>query len=85
MLVVADDILAWAGCIAGAAPRADYVGFIAAAGLTGLQIFEDVDYLEALEGAIPAPVRDKMTAAGIDMPSLRGVVRSITWEARRPA
>jgi SAM-dependent methyltransferase len=82
---VADDLLAWAGCIAGAAPRAAYLGFIAAAGLTGLRILDDVDYLATIDGAMPGPVRDRMAAAGITMGSLRGTVRSITWEARRPS
>ena len=82
---VADDILAWAGCIAGAAPRAHYLGWIAAAGLTGFAIHGDVDYLATIDGALPEPVRKRAEAAGITMASLRGIVRSITWEARRPA
>ncbi|HUD71029.1 MAG TPA: methyltransferase domain-containing protein [Dongiaceae bacterium] len=83
--VVADDLLAWAGCIAGAAPRAAYLAWIASAGLTGLAILEDFDYLEAIDGALPEPVRERMAAAGVPPGALRGVVRSITWEARRPA
>jgi SAM-dependent methyltransferase len=82
--LVADDILAWAGCIAGAAPRADYMAMIASAGLTAPRIHQDIDYLAKLEGAMPAPVIERMRAAGIPMESLRGLVRSITWEARRP-
>ncbi|HKQ98295.1 MAG TPA: methyltransferase domain-containing protein, partial [Candidatus Polarisedimenticolia bacterium] len=80
---IAQDVLAWVGCIAGAAPRADYFAAIAEAGLSDVRLHADFDYLAKVPGAIPETLQERMELAGLDPAALRGVVRSITWEARR--
>ena len=81
--VVARDLLAWAGCIAGAVPRQRYFAMIESAGLTRLRLLDDRDYLEHVQGALPDDLRDRMSAAGVPLDALRGIVRSVTYEARR--
>lgn len=82
--VVAQDLLAWAGCIAGAAPRAQYFGMLAAAGLGDVRLFTDFDYIAKLEGTLPEELVARMAAAGVKVADLAGIVRSVTYEARRP-
>jgi SAM-dependent methyltransferase len=82
--VVARDLLAWAGCIAGAAPRASYFAMLEDAGLRDVRIFSDVDYLAKLKGLLPGELLERMRAAGVTPADLAGKVRSITYEARKP-
>jgi arsenite methyltransferase len=82
--VVAQDLLAWAGCIAGAAPRQRYFAMLAAAGLTDLRLFSDFDYISKLQASLPEALVERMAAAGVKVEDLAGKVRSVTYEARRP-
>jgi arsenite methyltransferase len=82
--VVTQDLLAWAGCIAGAAPRNRYFAMLEAAGLGGLRILADFDYIAKLESVVPAELVEHMAAAGVRIEDLAGIVRSVTYEARRP-
>jgi SAM-dependent methyltransferase len=82
--VVAEDLLAWAGCIAGAAPRSSYFTMLTAAGLADVRVFADFDYIAKLEGTLPAELVDRMGAAGVRVADLAGKVRSVTYEARKP-
>jgi SAM-dependent methyltransferase len=82
--VVAQDVLAWAGCIAGAAPRGHYFATLQAAGLADVRILTDFDYIARLGSALPQELVERMAAAGVKVTDLAGIVRSVTYEARRP-
>jgi SAM-dependent methyltransferase len=82
--VVAQDLLAWAGCIAGAAPRSRYFAMLAAAGLGDVRLLADFDYIAKLQGSLPEELVQRMAAAGVKVEDLAGTVRSVTYEARRP-
>lgn len=77
------DMLAYVGCVAGAAQRADYLAKLAAAGLGQIDVLSDVDYLAKLAQAAPEEVRALGAQAGIDPASLAGIVRSLTYRARK--
>jgi SAM-dependent methyltransferase len=77
------DIYAYVGCISGAARREDYFGMIKDAGLGDIEILKDIDY-----GAVvidhARPEAERLAAkAGVDIESLRGSVRSVTFRARK--
>ncbi|HVT61855.1 MAG TPA: arsenite methyltransferase [Thermoanaerobaculia bacterium] len=77
------DLLAYVGCVAGAQQRAAYFGLVRAAGLAEPEILRDVDYLAALGDAIPAEAQALAERAGVRPQDLAGVVRSVTFRARR--
>ncbi len=79
------DVLAWAGCVAGAVDRKRYFGMLEAAGLGGLTIHRDIDYLATVIDTVPAELRAKISAAGLEDKDLAGIVRSITYGAVKPA
>ena len=82
---VADDLLAYVGCVAGALPRADYFAAVAAAGLTDVEVLTDSEALELLGGEIPAGVVELLERTGTDAAELRGKVRSVSYRACKPA
>jgi len=83
---LAESVLAWVGCVAGAMRREAYLGMIAQAGLSDVEVLRDVDYLDSVGfEALPGEVRESLARAGIGPDDLRGVVRSLTYRARRPA
>jgi SAM-dependent methyltransferase len=83
--VVARDLLAYVGCIAGALPRARYFAMIADAGLAGLTILKDIDYLASGGYVMPEELLARMKEEGLSPDDLEGKVRSITYRAIRPA
>jgi SAM-dependent methyltransferase len=83
--VVAQDTLAWVGCVAGAAPRADYFAMLAAAGLGGVAILKDFDYIAKIGASLPDELVAKMRLSGVQVKDLEGKVRSITYRAVKPA
>jgi ubiquinone/menaquinone biosynthesis C-methylase UbiE len=80
---VSNDVLAYVGCVAGAEKRASYFQKLADAGLTDLEIIKDVDFLEMTEKAAPAEVLAIMESAGISKDDVTGIVRSVTYRARK--
>ncbi len=80
---IASSLMAWVGCVAGAMQRPAYLDLVEASGLTGVEILRDVDYLAAVEGALPAEVEEILAGAGVRVEALSGVVRSITYRAVR--
>ena len=82
---VAQDMLAWVGCVAGAALREDYLAMIASAGLTAIQVLSDFDYIGKMGGSLPEELLARMQAAGVRVEDLAGKVRSITYRAVKPA
>jgi arsenite methyltransferase len=78
---VAKDVLAWVGCVAGAAKRDDYFGMVAAAGLSDTTLLKDEDSLEALAEVAPDEADALVERSGVPREELRGIVRSVTWRA----
>lgn len=82
---LAQDLLAWVGCVAGAELRESYFGHLAAAGLGEVEILRDVDYAAALVAAAPVEAASLLGRFGLTAADLAGAVRSITYRAHRPA
>ena len=82
---LAHDLLAWVGCVAGAAPRERYFAELAAAGLSEIEILRDTDYAATLAAAAPEEAAALLARAGVRVEEIAGTVRSITYRARKPA
>lgn len=80
---VRTSLLAYVGCVAGAMRREAYFEMLAAAGLGQLKIHRDVDYLKAAQYAVDPELQAILDQNGINVGSLTGLVRSVTYEARR--
>lgn len=81
---IANDVLAYVGCVAGAELRETYFGRLRDAGLAEIEILRDEDYLDALLAAAPAEIEELSKRTGVGIDEVRGAVRSITYRARRP-
>jgi SAM-dependent methyltransferase len=79
------DVLAYVGCVAGAETRERYFGQVAAAGLGEIEVLRDVDFLDSLLAAAPEEVEALSRRTGVAVEAVRGVVRSVTWRATKPA
>lgn len=79
------DVLAYVGCVAGAETRERYFGQVTAAGLGEIEVLRDVDFLDSLLAAAPEEVEELSRRTGVPVESVRGVVRSVTWRASKPA
>lgn len=82
---IATDLPAYVGCISGAIERTAYFALVEAAGLTGIRIHKDVDYLAAGGYTFTDELQARLDASGVRLVDLRGKVRSVTWGAGRPA
>lgn len=82
---LANDLLAWVGCVAGAELRSVYFAKLADAGLTELELLKDIDYAQALLDTAPDEARALLGRFGMKAEDVLGAVRSITYRARRPA
>lgn len=78
------DIYAYVGCVSGAALRTTYLGWLAAAGLTDVEILSDVDFLAGLREAVPEEADDLLRRSGAVWSDVAGRVRSLTFRARKP-
>jgi SAM-dependent methyltransferase len=74
------DVLAYVGCIAGAAQREVYFGQLQAAGLGEIEVLKDVDSLT--QWAQEARTLAERTGAKVE--DVAGKVRSVTYRARKP-
>ena len=81
--VVLYDVLAYTGCISGAEKREAYFATLEAAGLGDITIHKDVDYVSSTGYVVEDELQAKLAAAGISVSDLDGVVRSVTFGARR--
>ena len=81
---VARDVFAWCGCVAGASDRREYLAMIEAAGLTGVAILKDEDYLASLAKVAPEEADAMLAGWGVTREDLMGTVHSITWRAVKP-
>ena len=78
---VAKDVLAWVGCVAGAAMREDYFRMVTAAGLSEVTLLKDEDSLKALAEVAPEEAAALVERSGVPRENLLGIVRSVTWRA----
>jgi SAM-dependent methyltransferase len=78
-----DDLLAYVGCVSGALQRETYFGLLQAAGLGGIEVLKDVDYLAAVAGTLPEEAQALLDRAGVKPEELAGRVRSVTYRARK--
>ena len=80
---IRESVLAYVGCVAGAERRERYFEMLSQAGLGEVEILKDVDFLEMTEKASPAEVVSLMEQAGIARDEVAGIVRSVTYRARK--
>ena len=80
---IRESVLAYVGCVAGAERRERYFEMLSQAGLGEIEILKDVDFLEMTEQASPAEVVSLMEQAGIARDEVAGIVRSVTYRARK--
>ena len=75
------DLTAWVGCVSGAMMREDYLDAVRSAGLTDIEILNDVDFLAALGDTLPEELRVSADSTGVRQEDVIGKVRSITFRA----
>ncbi len=78
---VAKDVLAWAGCVSGAALRRDYFAMVEAAGLRGVSVLKEEDYAASLAEIASEEAQTLLQRWGVTPEALAGVVMSVTWRA----
>jgi SAM-dependent methyltransferase len=83
--VLAADVLAWAGCVAGAELRGRYFQELGAAGLGEVEILRDVDYAANLAEIAPREAELLLGRVGLQFSDIAGIVRSVTYRARKLA
>jgi SAM-dependent methyltransferase len=82
--VLSDDLLAYVGCVAGAMQRESYFDLLREAGLSEIEVLHDIDFLAKLGETLPPEVHELLAKTGQSIDDVRGVVRSITYRARKP-
>ena len=80
---IRESVLAYVGCVAGAERRERYFEMLGEAGLGEVEILKDVDFLEMTEKASPAEVVSVLEQTGIERDEVKGIVRSVTYRARK--
>jgi ubiquinone/menaquinone biosynthesis C-methylase UbiE len=80
---VRDSVMAYVGCVAGAAPRDAYFQMLKDAGLGEIEVLKDADFLEMTEKASPAEVISLLEKNGIARSEVAGIVRSVTYRATK--
>ncbi len=81
---LAQDVLAWTGCVSGAELSEVYFEKVRAAGLAEVEILREVDYAASLAKAAPEEAEALLGRLGLTIADIAGVVRSVTYRARRP-
>jgi SAM-dependent methyltransferase len=81
--VVTEDVMAYVGCVSGAIQREDYLAMLADAGLSEIEIVKDADFLTTVADSIPKEISPVMDELGLTPADLEGMVRSITYRARK--
>jgi SAM-dependent methyltransferase len=78
---VAKDVLAWCGCVSGAALRRDYFRLVEEAGLGEASVLKEEDYAASLAQIASDEAQSLLQRWGVTMDELRGTVISVTWRA----
>ena len=77
------DVLAHGGCVSGAMQRETYFGMLRDAGLGDIEIVKDVDFIASVADSLPKEINAAMEKLGLNSDDLKGVVRSVTYRARK--
>jgi len=80
---IRESMLAYVGCVAGAERRERYFEMLGEAGLGEIETLKNVDFLEMTEQASPAEVKSVLEQAGVAHDEVKGIVRSVTYRARK--
>jgi arsenite methyltransferase len=78
---VARDVMAWCGCVSGAAPRGEYFRLVEDAGLRDLVVLKEEDYVASLARIASDEAQSLLQRWGVREEDLRGAVMSVTWRA----
>jgi arsenite methyltransferase len=78
---VEKDLMAYVGCISGAAQREEYFGFVREAGFDRIEVLRDVDYVAAMQEVAPAEVEAVLGQTRVALADVIGKVRSVTFRA----
>jgi hypothetical protein len=78
---VAKDVLAWCGCVSGAALRRDYFRLVEAAGLRDVTILEEEDYGSSVALIASDEAQTLLQRWGVTPEQIQGAVTSVTWRA----
>jgi SAM-dependent methyltransferase len=81
---VAKDVLAWCGCVAGAAPRREYFRLVEEAGLGPVSVLREEDYARSVAQIASDQAQSLLERWGVTRESLAGAVMSVTWRAVKP-
>lgn len=81
--IITQDVMAYVGCVSGAIQREDYLAMLTEAGLGDIEIAKDADFLATVADSIPKEISEAMEQLGLESKDLEGVVRSITYRARK--
>jgi hypothetical protein len=81
---IREDLLAYVGCISGALPREAYSAKVTAAGLEGVEVVSDRDFLATLGDSVPPEVEELLERSGATLEELQGKVHSVTFRAKKP-
>jgi arsenite methyltransferase len=81
--VIAADVAALTGCVAGAALRDQYLTTIRAAGLSDIEVVSDRGFGTVALTMVPEPMLRQAEAVGIDVQRVAETVRSLTIRARK--
>lgn len=81
--IVTRDVMAYVGCVSGAIQRDDYFRMLTEAGLSDVEIVRDVDFLATVADSLPKEISSAMDQLGLGRQDLEGVVRSVTYLARK--
>jgi SAM-dependent methyltransferase len=81
--IITQDVMAYVGCVSGAIQREDYLGMLTEAGFGDVEITKDVDFLATVADSLPKEISGAMEELGLKSEDLEGVVRSITYRARK--
>jgi len=80
---IAQSLLAWVGCVAGAMDRSAYFQALERSGLRDVEVLSDVDFLAAVGDGLPDELLEPLRRAGAHPAELVGKVRSLTYRAWR--
>jgi arsenite methyltransferase len=78
---VAKDVLAWCGCVSGAAPRAEYFRLVEQAGLREVEVLKQEDYAASVAQIASDQAQSLLERWGVTREALEGTVMSVTWRA----
>jgi len=83
--IITRDVMAYVGCVSGAIQREDYLSMLSAAGLGEIEVIKDVDFLATVADSLPEEISTAMDKIGLHRDDLNGIVRSVTYRARKTA